>query len=100
MDSFSFQEQPIVSLGNVQSESSLRFLPVINAVILEVVQIFKDRAIYEGTIFFQAPKHLRRNPTGTYETMYSGELITGMSEVKTESAQATFLMICSQFQNS
>lgn len=68
--------------------------------ILEVVQIFKDRAIHEGTVFFQAPEHLRRNLTGTYETMYSRELITGMSEVETEGAQATLLMTCSHLQNS
>lgn len=52
--------------------------------ILEVVQIFKVRAIHKGTIFFQAPKHLRRNLIGAYETMSSRELITGMSEVETE----------------
>lgn len=41
--------------------------------ILDVVQVFKDRAIHEGTIFSQAPEHLRRNLTGTYETMHARE---------------------------
>lgn len=59
--------------------------------ILEVVQIFKDRDILKKNIFPDS-QTLQKNLTGTYETMYYRELIPRMSEVEIEGGHATLFI--------